>query len=343
MANSIRKNILSLAHRMELDKLIRFSGQPDIFPFYHVVSDWHLPHIRHLYRYRRLQEFENDLEELLKWFEPVTFKDYLAHVSEKGGAGSRERRRGDKKRRMVLSFDDGLVECHQVIAPILKKKGVPAAFFLNNHFVDNHGLFYRYKASLIIDDILSDCRSLEKASDYLVIPKEQVVKAILMINPRQQAVLDELARKVEVDFVEYLREDPVYMSSQQVMEVVHWGFEIGGHSPGHADFSSLSPEEMIQQAKISVEDLQQRFALPSRLFSFPFTSQGVPESVIENLLGEGGMDVLLGTAGLKKTRNPAFIQRIPMEELEEPAMDVLKSEYLYYLLKKPFGKNNLRY
>ncbi|MCK4992269.1 MAG: hypothetical protein KAS29_17345, partial [Bacteroidales bacterium] len=137
MADTIKKRIAPIARRLDLSYMIRLSGQSDIFPFYHVISDWHLPHIRHLYRYRRLNEFEKDLEEMLKWFEPVTLADYL-EVEQKG----KEKGKGN--------LDDGLAECHQLIAPLLKRKGVPAVFFLNNHFIDNRGLFFRYKASLIM-------------------------------------------------------------------------------------------------------------------------------------------------------------------------------------------------
>ncbi len=331
MGHKIRRRLGYFGRRLNLETMIRLSGQSDIFPFYHVVSDWHLPHIRHLYRYRRVDDFEKDLDQLLKWFEPISFADYL-----------KDQKKG-KKRRMILSFDDGLSECHQVIAPILRKKGVPAAFFLNNHFIDNRGLFFRYKASLIIDQILIDCKSKEKASEYLVIPEEQVVDAILMVKYNQQALLDELAPQMEVDFTEIMKEDPVYVNSQQVMELVQWGFEIGGHSPDHADFSSLSPEKMIHHVNTSIDDLQRRFAISSRLFSFPFTSDGVPESVIDTLLNNHHVEILLGTAGIKKTRKPAFIHRIPMEEFEMPALEALKSEYLYYLLKKALGRNTARY
>ncbi len=196
---------------------------------------------------------------------------------------------------------------------------------------------------MIIDQILIDCKSKEKASEYLVIPEEQVVDAILMVKYNQQALLDELAPQMEVDFTEIMKEDPVYVNSQQVMELVQWGFEIGGHSPDHADFSSLSPEKMIHHVNTSIDDLQRRFAISSRLFSFPFTSDGVPESVIDTLLNNHHVEILLGTAGIKKTRKPAFIHRIPMEEFEMPALEALKSEYLYYLLKKALGRNTARY
>lgn len=340
MAHRIRSRIAPLARRMDLRNLIWLSGQSDIFPFYHVVSDWHLPHIRHLYRYKRVKEFESDLDEMLKWYRPVGLQEYIDSMKKEGARG---RGGADRTKKMVLTFDDGLIECHQTIAPLLLKKGVPAAFFLNNYFIDNRGLFYRYKASMIIDQVISDCKSREKAAAYLSIPEKQVGDAIRMIHHGQQALLDELARQLEVDVVDYLREHPVYMDSSQVKDLRDWGFEIGGHSPDHADFSTLEPDRVISQVKESIDDLQQRFGATSRLFSFPFTSQGVPEQVIDSLLEEQVADVLLGTAGLKKTGKAGLIQRIPMEEFEKPALEALKTEYLYYLIKKPFGKNRMRY
>lgn len=329
-----------MARRMNLNNLIQLSGQFEIFPFYHVVSDWHLPHIRHLYRYRRVTEFENDLEELMKWFEPVGLSEYLDDQKQKR---AKRAGRGSNKKRMVLTFDDGLVECHQVIAPLLKKKGVPATFFLNNHFIDNRGLFFRYKASLIVDKVTAECKAREKAAEYLVIPEQQVTDAILMINHGQQPLLDELARQVEVDFADYMSELPVYMNSSQIEDLVNWGFEIGGHSPDHVDFSTLDADLMVSKVETSIQDLQQRFGVTSRLFSFPFTSHGVPEKVINQLLNNHAADVLMGTAGLKKTGTMGFIQRIPMEQFEMPALEALKTEYFYYLLKKPLGRNFIRY
>jgi hypothetical protein len=100
---------------------------------------------------------------------------------------------------------------------------------------------------------------------------------------------------------------------------------------------------MARQVAESVEELCHRFGVATRYFSFPYTSDGVGRQVIESLLREGQVTALLGTAGLKRTGNPRFIQRIPMEEYSAPAPDALKAEYLYFMLKAPFGKNRLRY
>jgi len=330
MIDRRRKIISGPARLTGLPGLIRLSGQKVAFPFYHTVSEKPLPHISHLYPLRTEVEFEKDLDEMLHSFESISLGDYLE--------GSRLPK---GKAFMVLSFDDGLVECHDFIAPLLKKKGVPAAFFLNNHFIDNRGLFYRYKASYLIEKMKSDPKILKAVADYLDIPEKRAVESILLIGQGQVSLLDVLIKETEVDVAGYQKENPLYMSTKQVMDLVDWGFEIGGHSPDHADFSKLDSEEIIKQVRSSVEDLQARFQVSTRFFSFPFTTAGIPTEVFHRLLDEGVAEVLLGTAGLKLTGRSGYIQRIPMEEYACPARDALKTEYLYYLLKGVLGQNRL--
>lgn len=331
MIDRNRRIISNLAPLASLERMVKYSRQPVIFPFYHTVSDFPLAHVSHLYPLRTEKDFEQDLEEMLKWFEPISLGDFI------GG-----KKLIEGKRYMVLTFDDGLAGCHQVIAPILMKKGIPAAFFLNNHFIDNRGLFYRYKASLLIDRIRTDEEALKKVAEYLVITESRVEESIQLIGEDQISLLDVLIKEVEVDVALYMKDSPVYLSSKQVMELVEWGFEIGGHSPNHADFSKLKPKEIFSQVSSSIGDLQHRFQVSTRYFSFPFTSWGIPDELIDQLLEKGTAEVLLGTAGLKKQDKPGFIQRIPMEEFHGPAGKALKTEYLYYLLKGVVGRNSLR-
>lgn len=244
---------------------------------------------------------------------------------------------------MVLSFDDGLVECHRYIAPLLKKRGIPAIFFLNNKFIDNKALFYRYKASLLIHQGREDCRAREQIAAFLKIPGEMFEPSIRMIAYKQRALLDALAREVGLDYSGYLRSKPVYLSTIEVKKLLEWGFEIGAHSSDHRDFSGLEAGEMIEQVTSSIRDLQKRFDIQSSYFSFPFTSDGVPKKVIHSLLEEGEAAALLGSAGLKRTGHPAFIQRIPMEKHKTAALDTLKTEYLSYLLKRVLARDRLRY
>lgn len=330
MSGKNRRRIAPVSRYVGLETLIGMSGRRDIFPFYHLISDKPLPHIRHMYSYRDIRGFETDLEYMLKYFEPIGMSEYLRMVNRPRG-----------KRFMVLSFDDGLAECYDHIVPVLKRKGVPALFLLNNRFIDNHDLFYRYKASLLVERVTGNRAALESVAEFLAVPEEQVVRALMMVNYRQRSLLDALAPVAEVDFRRYLDENPVYLDSAQIREMVDQGFGIGGHSDDHADFSLLEPGEIREQVAASLDDLEERFGSVTRYFSFPFTTSGIPAMVIHGLLDNGTADALLGTGGLKITGRKEYIQRIPMEALGLPAMDTLKAEYLYYILKKPLGKNRI--
>ena len=184
---------------------------------------------------------------------------------------------------------------------------------------------------------------MERVSEFLKIPKEQVETSILMIGYKQRTLLDVLAREAELDFTLYLRSRPVYMNSSEVKDLLNWGFDIGAHSSDHIDFKGLEHDKMVEQVRISIEDLQKRFQISTRYFSFPFSSDGISRKVIDTLLEEGIATALLGTSGLKLTGKTGFIQRVAMEQYESTALEALKAEYLYYLMKGPLGGNRLRY
>ena len=129
-----------IARSLPTASLLRLTGQRLIAPFYHLVSDEKVPHIEHLYPVKTAREFAADLDFLLENFRPLDFFEFkkLALAGEQPARPS-----------FFLSFDDGLREFHDVVAPILLQKGVSAMCFLNSDFIDNRGLFFRYKASLL--------------------------------------------------------------------------------------------------------------------------------------------------------------------------------------------------
>ena len=112
---SLRKDFIDLTSSfsgfLPLDMLCSLTGQDFIIPFYHIVSDEDCPHVRNLYRYKTIKEFEQDLNYLTKQYQPI-------------GAGDMEdvlsgRYRG--KKIMLLTFDDGLRQMYDIVAPILLK------------------------------------------------------------------------------------------------------------------------------------------------------------------------------------------------------------------------------
>jgi hypothetical protein len=139
-----------LAPVLPRDRLERRIRPPVLIPYYHLVSDERLAHVIHLFSYRNTDQFKADLDFFLKYYQPIDLADLLAAV--RSG-------RPLKEKTVLLTFDDGFREIHDVVAPILKQKGVPAVFFITAAFLDNKTLGYRHKASLLVERIDKLCRS----------------------------------------------------------------------------------------------------------------------------------------------------------------------------------------
>lgn len=91
---------------------------------YHYVSDRTYPH-GGIYPVRP-ETFERQLRALASHFAFVGLADVCGAV---------EGRRGLPERACLLTFDDGLLEQYECAWPILRRLGIPAAFFVNTRYV----------------------------------------------------------------------------------------------------------------------------------------------------------------------------------------------------------------
>lgn len=313
-------------------KHIKRTGLEVFFPFFHAVSNQVLPHIRQLYSTRNTAEFESDLDYLLKYFEPVKMSEFLA-----GGRGKETR-----KPPMVLSFDDGLIQCHQEILPVLLRKGIPATFFLNNHFIDNKDLFFRYKVSLLMELLPGKSEAEKKqASRILQCPLPDIGSRLLGLSYLERELADRLSNQWSYSFEAYMSAHPVYLSSHHIVDMVEKGFEMGSHGLDHPQFSLLPAGESLDHIRQSLEDLQLRFGLDYKYFSFPFTDFGVQDETIKELFRRNIIEAGFGTAGLKEDMGPYYFQRVPMEFRGLDAKQILRGELKRRRVRKLAGKNRV--
>lgn len=293
---------------------------PVFLPFYHVVSNEKLPHILN-YNYRNVKAFEKELDFYLKHFKPVSLEEIVAnpHTKEKA---------------FHLSFDDGLKECAEIIAPILLKKGIPATFFVNTGFVDNRALFHKYKASLIY-------RQLQKnpGREALTTLKQNNLegKNILGATILQNELLDEIAKMTGLNFTDFLHTEKPYLTTNQLLELKEQGFSIGAHSIKHPEFWLISEEEQLNEMKQSVNWINENINPSIKSFSFPYSDFGSSKKIINTIKNENICDIVFGTAGIKYDEAENILQRYPVEQ-EGGFMGNLKSELVYYKIRKRIGK-----
>lgn len=338
----MNKIVQSLLLTLPTTQLLQLTGQRLLLPFYHIITDKMPPHIRHLYLHREVQQFERDLDFFCQYFQPISLHELIAHIKE------------DKllpPYAFHLTFDDGLREFYHIIAPILRKRNIPATVFLNSDFVDNKALFFRYKASLIIDflrrsrltaGIIIDIERLlrEKAG---IIMGESVQEGLLKVSYYNQGILDDIANIIGLNFDDFLRYSQPYLTTNQIKELITQGFTFGGHSIDHPEYRFIPLKEQIRQTMSSVQAVQKHFGLLYKTFSFPFTDHDVSKhffDMIHHKL-DPMLDVTFGCAGLKNEKYKTHFQRIGMEGSRKDAKTIIDMACIKYILKTPLLKNKI--
>lgn len=304
--------------------------KPDIVSvFYHTISHKPLPHLKHLYPVLTPKQFIQDLDFLLKHFTPIDINDLIGDTKISK----------HKKPALLLSFDDGFREVFTEALPILKSKSVPATIFINPHFVDNKDMLYRCKVSLIIEkvnsfvdvpNIPSIPLNLQKAT------KQGLTNWLKTLNQTNILQIESIANSLGVNFSEYLSTHKPYLSLSQLQKMANEGFTVGSHSLNHPNFASLTANEQIMQAEQSIKWVCDNIPNQPKLFAFPFSSDGATTQFFKHFIQypSDKCDIIFGTSGYKPTNSAKFMHRIPMEEKNRTAQQIIKSELLYFLIKK---------
>jgi peptidoglycan/xylan/chitin deacetylase (PgdA/CDA1 family) len=309
-----------------------------LIPVYHLVNDQNPSHISFLYPAKSRREFTEDLDFLLKVAKPVGIHEIINSLKSKKNFNTPV---------FHLTFDDGLREFHDIVAPILMQKGIPATCFLNSDFIDNKNLFHRFKVSILIELL----RNSNKGSinwkayhEWLIFNNLKTlhyVELLLSLTYNECTLIDQLATMLEVDFSEYLKVTKPYMESDQVRSLIKQGFTFGAHSVDHPEFNTISKSEQILQIANSIDTIASSFNLPYRVFSFPFTDDGLTSAFFDELQGKVNLDLTFGSAGIKRDSVDTNLQRIPAELRNHSFELILKKELIYNIFLKMFRKDTI--
>jgi peptidoglycan/xylan/chitin deacetylase (PgdA/CDA1 family) len=334
----IKKLLNHFSAIIPLKAYIRITSQNLLLPFYHNVCNAEEPHTKNLFRTKNEKQFTEDIDYLLKYFVPVD----LEQLNESGY------KHGKLNNSFWLSFDDGLSGVYDIAAPILLKKGIPFGVFINTNFIDNKDLFYRYKASIIVDKIINSglsqaaLKKIEKEFVNEKLFKKTLIKSILSVRYFNRYILDKTAGIIEVDFKEYLIKNKPYLSSVQIKDLISKGVAIGSHSLDHPRFSDISFKEQLRQTKDSISQIDSNYNQDFRIFSFPFNDIKVKKEYFDTVYKNDIADLTFGSSGLKHEQFERHFHRLSMENPDVSAEKLISTEYLYYMLKMPFGKNIIK-
>ena len=317
-----------------LNILIKTTDKKLILPFYHVVSDDYIPHIKNLYNYNSIKQFENTLDYFLKFYDPINIEDI--------------NKTNNNKKVFHLSFDDGLREFKEIIVPILLRKGIPATCFLNNNFIDNKEMFFRHKISLIIEELKSvnfSITKIKKINSILNLSTSNNKNSIITYLKNNKHILDNecnlLSEFLEIDINHYLNFKKPYLTSDEIVELSKKGFNFGAHTSDHRYINVNFTKNQIKLLNSSIEEIKLKYNQNNYYFAYPFDDIEIDKTFFNQLIvSDKGLS--FGTSGLKNDIIKNNFQRIDMEFSNYNGKNIILGEYIYYILKGAINKNQMQ-
>lgn len=333
----IAKKVVGLIGSLvPLNVLFKYYWTDFIVLTYHSLSGFDAEPEVDRYINRTKSEFDEDLKFIKNNFNVLSLMEFLEIINN-----------GTKfpERSLLLTFDDGLAIQYDHMYPILKSYNVPATFFINNAFIDNQDLHYERKKYIIL-------RRLEELQDNSVERKISKVVSedyndefnlksyIQKIKYKSKNTLDTLADELGISFADYLHENKIYLTTEQIEIMLRNNMAIGGHSIDHPDFTELSLEDQVNQTLSSVNDLASRFRLDYKAFAFPYNDRALDTALFERI-GDS-IDVSFGISGLLKDEFKMHFQRDRIEHSTLSPRQAMAAIFGKYYAHRLIGKHIIK-
>jgi peptidoglycan/xylan/chitin deacetylase (PgdA/CDA1 family) len=280
-----------------------------LVPYYHVVSNEDVLHIKHLCPFKNVRQFRMDLDAFLKFYTPIDLRDLVSCFRAA---------RPIPKNSFLLSFDDGYREQFDVVAPILLEKGATASFFITTEFLDNAGMAHSNKASLLIERLQRTVTGTQSKTILAILAAQGIMdtdlrSALLSVTYCKRDILDDVAHALDYDFSDYLQKVRPYLTTEQVKKLIGTGFTIGAHSLDHPQYSLISHDEQLHQTLASVRFVRERFCLDYGAFTFPNGDDNCLDAFFTEVFARGAVDVTFGNVGSMKKIPHRHFSRLTMD------------------------------
>jgi peptidoglycan/xylan/chitin deacetylase (PgdA/CDA1 family) len=302
---------------------------------YHVVADEELPHISELYAFRSVSRFIADMDFLGRHFHPIGLESFLDHIHNNNPLPDNS---------LLLTFDDGLRQIYDVVAPVLESKNLTATFFLTSDFIDNQVLGYDHKKSLLIRHLTQPGNQhlIHKISTLPGLHQNRIPdlrRAIMGITYPDRFLVDNIASELNYNFDDFLHKNNPYVTTEQVRDMIARGFTFGSHSLDHPRFSELTLEEQVDQAISSTNYITGRFSLPYKVFAFPYSDRNVSLDFFARISSE--IEASFGTHGLLSDQAGNNYQRISVERFKNPPGEVIKFHFIRKIIYSSIGRDTI--
>jgi peptidoglycan/xylan/chitin deacetylase (PgdA/CDA1 family) len=229
---------------------------------------------------------------------------------------------------LLITFDDGYLDCVETALPLLEKHGARATFFLPTHYIDERRLFWWDKISLLLKRSTREQIELTYPSRRLLPlgPKRPASERRLLALVKTERGLDlprffdhleaasgaVLTRDEERALV-----DASLMTWADAERLLRAGMDIGSHTRTHRVLQTLVGQDLDDEISGSRRELELRFDRKISSIAYPVGYPVADDPAIRGALERAGYAVgFTNSTGVSMTLrrpHPFGVRRLAME------------------------------
>jgi peptidoglycan/xylan/chitin deacetylase (PgdA/CDA1 family) len=231
-------------------------------------------------------------------------------------------------RAALLTFDDGYRDNYELAFPILRRRGLPATFFLATGHMDTGELLWWDLASALItggdgtevDLPLIGPVTLPEPGERVPLVLRWVSAAKALPHAARMEALEALAGSVSATPVGGPR---VAMSWDEAREMADAGMDFGGHTRSHPILSRLSPDDARREIVDGVDRIREELGSEVLAFAYPNGGRADFGPVDKRVLAELGValafSLITGPTTLSEIgADPFEVRRIYVGREDDP-------------------------
>ena len=219
------------------------------------------------------EQLERQLAFVRRWFQVVSLNDLLDHTRG---------RKSLPRNPVLVTFDDGYRDNHDVALPILLRYGVRATFFIATDYVERRRLFWWDRMAHVL--MRSPRRRLGlEYPERIELPLHDVVARRASIRRVQRVVKDrpglELGRFLDdletasgvalSEATERQMANELVMTWSQVVALRRAGMDVQSHTCSHRVLQTLAPLELVHELRDSRKKLEDVLGERVSAISYP--------------------------------------------------------------------------
>lgn len=276
------------------------------------------------------RQFSDTLDELGRFLQFLSIQDLKNIIDGKQKMPEKS---------AVITFDDGFREQYEIAWPILKKKGIPAIFFVNTKPIDEKIITNTHKIHIIrahtpperFQKVLSNI--LREKNIKMHFPDIDVAKKVYKYDEPQIArlkyflnySLDYLQRNVvinesfsQLDFHETQISTDLYMTKEMTKDLAEQGM-LGTHGHTHRPLGLIPDEEAITDFKDSLNRLNRWTGQKIEALSYPFGFKEACSTAVASFacMKKVKIAFTMERAGNPNLKTPLFLGRFSNSDLPE--------------------------